>query len=424
MSEVGLYNREKVPLFPTIPTDDKPGQTKLNLLSMRWEEYKDKILPYDQIDPNIKKRLYDHYFIVCADSNQEFFNYIIKWNCNILFRPDEKDGVCLIFYSPNNGDGKTFATQIPEHLIGERLYVQTEDKRVIGQRFNTLLENKILLTLDDMGKQGKIDMEELKRTLTRVCVVIESKGHNVYVVGDLTHFIASTNILDCVRIPETDRRIAIFRICSTFMQNEDYFNSLAEMLKDPKYIQHAISWFWHYDHQPEIIAVHTRKIPLTEPRKALIGNQENNIKQFFAAIVKKEYPISWDFKTIDEVHYCDEQTLYECYIDYCSNILKQKDSIYKKMNFGAYAKEMLGSPKDKRETELHNHIYHYGVNKKPKAYSFSIKELAEKMKLEMYLQDWEPKVETKEELETKIKEMESYLLIQKMMLEKMNVKTT
>lgn len=418
ISEIGLYNPHEVPIFPRI------GDTKLNLLTMRWEQYnhpndpKNGIIPFDKIDPDIKKRLHDHFFKVCANNNQEYFNYIIKYHCNILFRPWEKDGILLIYYSPNNGDGKSAATKLIEPLMGPNLFVESDDKRVIGQRFNTLLLYKILLTLDDMGKQGPLDMAEIKRTLTLTSRVIESKGQNVYVVGDLTHFIGSTNVLDCVRISDTDRRIAIFRVSSEFIQNSDYFDPLMDMLKRTDYIQQAISWFYYYDHQPEIQAVNTKKIPLTEPRAALMGNYENNIKQFLSAIVKKEYILDWDIKNIDEVHYSDNQTLYSYYIDCVTTLFKQKDC-YSIKNFIPYIVEMFGVPKDKRETITNSYVYHYGQNKKPKAYSITIRDLAKKLKLEEYLIEWEAKKETKEDIEKKIKEMESYIQEQKLKIQQM-----
>lgn len=415
----GVYDPNIVPLIP------EKGQIRFNLLCLNWEEYKNDIIPYENIEPVIKESLETLYFKILADNNKEYFNYIMKWDCDCIFTPWKKNNVMLIFVSPNQGNGKSTRCKVLSPLIGSNFYVGTSEKKILNQKFDAIVENKILINLDDMGKKDVKDMAEIKNWLSRTTAVIERKGVDPYDCVDCMKLTGSSNDLDCVRLAITDRHFGVFEPSNDYVDIPEFWNQINSLFERKDYVRQAVSWFHYYYNQPEISNININapaSIPNTRIRVSMMASGENSIQQFLLSVADRSYVMKdMKIKDVDEIHYIDASYMFVEYINCSVNLHKyDKDKLFDMRNFKKHMEQYFGRSEQRRIPKTKNNIYHsHDDAMKPYFYSFTIMNILRSFKKMDLIDKWknEP-LDEKADIENEIKELEQRLTELRKMLKK------
>ncbi|BAU80348.1 highly derived D5-like helicase-primase [Tokyovirus A1] len=178
-----------------------------------------KAQPVDEgVDREKIQPLLDHLFGVWADSSKENYEYILSWLSHIIKNPREKTGVALVILSEAQGAGKGIITDfLLDKVFGRKLGKCIGDIERVVHRFNSVLDKKLLVVLDEMnqvdaGAYHK-SFDVIKHLITEKTVQIERKGVETTEEESFVNFLLTTNNTFSVKIEQSDRRYAMFR-CS------------------------------------------------------------------------------------------------------------------------------------------------------------------------------------------------------------------
>ncbi len=137
------------------------------------------------------------------------------------------------------GNGKTIISKCLEYAIGEK-YTHCPLAEDLGNKFNDYIENKLLITVEEVHLQGKRELlDALKPLITNNRVEVQPKGGKKRMVDNFTNWFLCTNHKDAIIKTKSGRRYAIFftaqqsidDIVSCGMDG-DYFPKLWNWLRD------------------------------------------------------------------------------------------------------------------------------------------------------------------------------------------------
>lgn len=136
------------------------------------------------------------------------------------------------------GNGKTIIARIMEYAIGQR-YTHTPSAEDLSNPFNSYLENKLLIAVEEIHLQGKRELlDTLKPLITNDRVEVQPKGVDKRMIDNFANWIMTTNHRDAIVKTGNDRRYAIFFTAQQTYDDirksgmsGDYFPKLYEWLK-------------------------------------------------------------------------------------------------------------------------------------------------------------------------------------------------
>lgn len=152
----------------------------------------------DVINEYIKNR-------ICS-KNEEFTQFIIWWFAKIIQKPYDKTRVCVVIKS-EQGIGKGILLDFFASIIGKTYYLEVPSVGVIAERFNSVLEHKLLINLNEIDiNESKHYEAKLKTYITDGTILIERKGKEPYRINNNLNFFATTNKRCPFYIEHSDRR--------------------------------------------------------------------------------------------------------------------------------------------------------------------------------------------------------------------------
>lgn len=182
-----------------------------------------------------------------------FLNHVAK------LLPDERDQKILLSYMASavqnpghkfqwapilqgsEGNGKTFLLTALSRIIGYTYshVVNASELGNGGSKFNSWIENKLLVGVEELHTKDKRDVvEALKPLITNEKIEIQGKGTNQYTGDNRANFIICTNHKDAIQKTSKDRRYAIFYTaqqsaddCARDGMDGAYFKELYDWLK-------------------------------------------------------------------------------------------------------------------------------------------------------------------------------------------------
>jgi hypothetical protein len=288
-----------------------PEKTESNTFNL-WSGFKSQ--PRQNI--NLIKPILHHIKEIWANGITERYNYIINWLANIIQKPYEKNGTVLVFIGPQ-GCGKNILCNFLMHdLIGKRYSTTIKNLNKITQRFNSLLEHKLLITLDEVSnieKNYHKTFDLLKNLITENTQQLERKGLDPITINDYCNYIMLSNNYYPVKVEGMDRRYCIFDCSGRYVSNTDYFIKLKKSFN-----QKTADAFHDFLLKFDITKFELSIIPKSKIKDELVKKSIPDIIYFLKNLCKKH-----NKKTFSP------QILWEKYQNYCINNMiniKKKNS--------------------------------------------------------------------------------------------------
>lgn len=182
---------------------------------------------FDDFDIDKISLFLNHIKEVIASNNEDIYKYIISWIAYLIQNPGQKTKTCLVLIG-KHGVGKTIFTDIISKLFGEYANDNLSDVDLITGQFNTEMENKILIVLNEFNVQDKTINKrsirnKMKDYITDAHLIINKKNVNPYKIENVSNFIIVTNDTNPICIENGDRRYVVVDVSDKMKGNIDYF---------------------------------------------------------------------------------------------------------------------------------------------------------------------------------------------------------
>ncbi len=166
---------------------------------------------------------------VCG-GNAEWANWVLSFFAHLIQKPEEKPGVALVLRG-RKGVGKNVVVDCIFRLLGDHCLLAA-NRRYLSGNFNSHLENKLLLVLDEAFWSGDKAAEGiLKDLITGSTQQIERKGHDSYTVDNLMRVVIFGNEEWIVPATDDERRFAVFNVGDAKQGNREYFGEIKDGMK-------------------------------------------------------------------------------------------------------------------------------------------------------------------------------------------------
>jgi putative DNA primase/helicase len=181
--------------------------------------------------------------IIC-NNNNDIFNYFINYLANLIQHPYKKANTSIIIKSIQGAGKDTIFKWFGNNILGKEYYLNEDTLELIFGKFNSSIENKILIVLNEVsGKETFIINEKIKNAITREVNIIEHKGMKPYENTNNIGYIYLTNNDNPIKIPFDDRRFCGIESNNSMVNNYEYFNSLNDEIKSGDYDRAFYDYF-------------------------------------------------------------------------------------------------------------------------------------------------------------------------------------
>lgn len=174
-------------------TDDIIASTPEGYMVNQWRGMRVQPSPQrvtrEQVDP-----FYDYVLNIVCSGNEDTAHWVFAWLADMLQQPHKKPGTALVLVGVQ-GAGKTFlGERVMGEIIGPSHYVQINNVAKLTDKFNTAIDNRILVQCDEAVHNYQKDVaSRLKSIITDENLVIEPKGVNAYQKPNHMHLIFTSN---------------------------------------------------------------------------------------------------------------------------------------------------------------------------------------------------------------------------------------
>ena len=214
--------------------------------------------------------------VICNNDN-EAFTYVIGWIASIIQNPGVKTETALVLKGLQ-GIGKNRFTDIISELLAGYSERNINEIEELTGNFNSIVENKMLLVLNEMKNNGEdrmVNFNSLKSKITDNTIRINEKFQPRHTAENVANFIFCTNNSFPVKIEAGDRRYVVLQVSGKYKGQFNYFNSLMESCTKDFY-DNLLSFFMKYD----LSTFNVRDIPMTEAKQDIINASKSPIEQF------------------------------------------------------------------------------------------------------------------------------------------------
>ena len=217
-------------------------------------------LEYEPIIGSIKdiQPYLDHIKYVICNGDESAYEYVCKWIAHMFQRPEQKPEVGIILKA-GQGTGKgTFVDPLGE-IVGAHYSHITKREAIVG-RFNSAMENVILLFADEFFAGSKEATDKMKGEITEKTSLIERKGVDSIPVRSYSRVIMASNHDNIVAIEKDERRYLYLEVSEQRKQDHEYFDLLQSCYRAEGFHSKLLNYFLSVD----ISGWHPRNVPKTK----------------------------------------------------------------------------------------------------------------------------------------------------------------
>ncbi len=167
--------------------------------------------------------------VVCQ-SNEEYYQYLIKWMANAVQHPG-KQGWAAVVLRGDRGAGKGITAQNFGVLFGQHFLHITSSHHLTGH-FNSHLRDCIFLFVDEAFWAGDKKGEGvLKGLITERMITIEGKGKDAEFAPNRLHILMATNSAWAVPAGPKERRFFVLDVGDNRIGDKAYFRNLMTQME-------------------------------------------------------------------------------------------------------------------------------------------------------------------------------------------------
>ena len=190
-------------------------------------------------------KIWYHIKNIISNGDDKIFEYFINWLARMVQKPYDNSNKTACLFKSDEGSGKdTILNWMGENIIGSSYYLNEDKLKLMFGQFNSELENKILVVLNEpTGKDTAPFYETIKNAISRKTNKIEHKGLKAYDNKNHIHFCLLTNNEASIKISTSDRRFFATECNNTLCNNNEYFNALYAEIESGEYDRAFYDYF-------------------------------------------------------------------------------------------------------------------------------------------------------------------------------------
>lgn len=217
---------KKIVFLPRLKTDDDVYN------SFKCFEVENKISTNKNLS---NSSIYNHLYNLCG-RDDKIFKYVLMVLSRKVKEPTKLSNVALIFRSVEGVGKDLFFNWFGNKILGSRFYINTSDVNAIYGKFNTSIEDKIVIVLNEAKGKNNYEIDNrIKDNITNKINRIEHKGLNAYEQNNCIQFIYLTNSDNPVKIDPTDRRFVAIDCYNELANNKEYIDDIISEMESGDY---------------------------------------------------------------------------------------------------------------------------------------------------------------------------------------------
>ena len=222
----------------------------------------------------------DYLFRIICDSNEDDFDYLLKWCSKVIAHPETKSAVAVAL-GGTQGSGKDTFYYIFRYIIGT-LFCQRAKSKELKEKFNSFLDDNILVYMNESALDDEL-YETTKEWITDDETKIHYKGVDATTKKNFSNFILATNKPSMINLTADDRRWFILETSSVEVGTE-YWENFWQNNELTEKIKEEILCFADYLFELDVKSL--KKPPLNEAKQDQIKMAESKIIKWFHNFVK------------------------------------------------------------------------------------------------------------------------------------------
>lgn len=181
----------------------------------------------------------DHVLANVCGGDEALYNWVLDWMADAIQKPHRKNWTALLLQSVEEGTGKGFFANHFGKLFGYHYRAFNKPGQLLG-KFNSHLEDKLIVFLDEGSLVEKYAYDFAKSLITEPTLNIEPKGRSIREVNSYHRLIVASNDQQIIRASLHDRRWCVLRVKPHARNNLAYFDEIEKQLADGGY--EALMW--------------------------------------------------------------------------------------------------------------------------------------------------------------------------------------
>jgi len=168
---------------------------------------------------------------IISNHKPEIFNYIECAMANILQKPYNKLGVCIIVQSPEEGAGKDTYFDLIGRILGKYFMNTSSAENILFSKFNGCWKDKLMLKMEELNfLETKTHADKFKALITADSLDFQNKGQDQITLSNFTTFVGTTNNDVPVVLGDGARRFALFRASAERVGDHEFWNRIQPIL--------------------------------------------------------------------------------------------------------------------------------------------------------------------------------------------------
>lgn len=296
--------------------------------------FKAKLLP--KCDESKISGIMQFFEEVICDGNKELFNQFLTYLAKLFQFSDTKTEIVPVFYSAEEGCGKTTICDILTALIGiASIDVSAGSiESLVSERREHLVGKKLAIVneVHEMKNQFVKNHEAFKSFASDKYLDYRPLYGAKRVIRNLMEVVITTNNLNSMPTGKHARRLQLFKLSTKYMQNGEYFGNLYE-----KYIDNTDAMNHLYTYLMRNVEVSRgpiTNIVQTEGQTEFIEANQDSVAAFWTHIIKNASDT-----------FLDKPTAYETYTKWCK--VNGETHIANSRSFGTKSNGLKGIKDDR-----------------------------------------------------------------------------
>ena len=161
------------------------------------------------------------------NNDNDSIEFALNWFASIVQHPMKLNEIMQLLYSIQGVGKDTLFDYIGNKILGKKYYFNTDKTELLFGRFNSCIENKILVIMNETsGKDTYQINENIKCAITAENNTIEHKGMKQYKNTNHIEYVFLTNNENPIKVPQGDRRFCGIECNNNICNDKEYFDAL------------------------------------------------------------------------------------------------------------------------------------------------------------------------------------------------------